>query len=113
MIEELNSEELFTDVVLRVEARKKPPPVEARNHSLTRNPSYRQRREMSKWEQRAKLAADLEIEYFRANRHSRNPEVWRFWQMLDEEYRRIHKEWITQELPRYKPEEMQPETVKE
>jgi hypothetical protein len=54
--EDLDDEEYYTDVKLKITPKGSLPEVEAHYHSLTRNPCYHQRREDKKWGLKRKIA---------------------------------------------------------
>jgi hypothetical protein len=109
--EDLALDEIYEDVGLKITATAPLPEVIPADHTMTRRPSYQQRRAGDAWLKLKKERAERMAEYFRDEEHSQRSEIRIFWEELRCEENRVQREWVEDELPRVAPEEVVPQDL--
>jgi hypothetical protein len=106
--ESVDPDEIYDDTQFGITLIGSLPPVKPTNHSVTRNPSYRQRREHEAWQTLQQRGQEIEIRYFRDAQSGRDPEVKYYGNRLWRECAQVQKDWLENELVKMNPEQVNP-----
>jgi hypothetical protein len=107
-LEKVDRWEIYLDAQFGITLLEPLPEVQPVDHTFTRNPNFRQKREDKAWRALMQERRELETRFFRDVQSGQEKEIADYWEDIRRKCERIQKNWVASKLPKIKPEQVDP-----